>query len=322
VDRPDDNDARVGEALSSIARMGDDPAGLAVLGDLLQERGDPLGEAISRVVLDPSQELRYLGLETFTCPPERGRSFRLPVFQLCPLARLLGLGRDERSPESELVLLPPITATGDTRSATFTMGGDQWDHEGPIHEVAIRPFLVARTPVTCGAYRAVLPGQAPWIETAAPMLPMHSVTWDDLQRETGYLGRLGLRLPSEAEWEYACRGGSTGAYCFGDDERLLDHYAFRAWAQHARPVARGLVNAYGLYDVHGNVKEWCQDRWHTSYRGAPVDGSPWERGRSKRRVVRGGSRNSIDVSCRCAARSAAAPNKISAAIGFRPARSA
>lgn len=316
----DNNDARVCEALGSVARMGGDPAGLAVLGDMLQERGDPLGEAISRVVLDPREELRYLGLETFTCPPgERGRSFQLPVFQLCPLARLLGLSQGERSLESELVLLPPIT--GDTRAATFTMGGDQWDHEGPIHDVEVGPFLIARTPVTCGAYRAVLPGQAPWIETAAPMLPMHSVTWDDLQRKAGFLGRLGLRLPSEAEWEYACRGGSPGAYCFGDDWRLLDRYGFLAWAQHARPVAQGLANAYGLYDVHGNVKEWCQDRWHASYRGAPVDGSPWEMGRSERRVARGGSRNSIQVSCRCAARAAAPPDKISGAIGFRPARS-
>jgi formylglycine-generating enzyme required for sulfatase activity len=100
------------------------------------------------------------------------------------------------------------------------------------------------------------------------------------------------RLPSEAEWEYACRAGSTAAFSSGEDEaRLGDAAWFDANAGGSpHPVGKKRANAWGLYDMHGNVWEWCEDTWHGTYQGAPTDGSPWSTGgEAAKRVIRGGS---------------------------------
>ena len=122
---------------------------------------------------------------------------------------------------------------------------------------------------------------------------------------TGYA----IRLPSESEWEYACRAGTTTAYSFGDDESLLGDYAWyldnagKAGERYAHPVGQKLPNAWGLYDMHGNVWEWCEDPWHDNYDGAPTDGSVWPTGgRSRDRVLRGGSWGGNARHCRSAPR--------------------
>ncbi|SEH05740.1 Serine/threonine-protein kinase pkn1 [Candidatus Venteria ishoeyi] len=111
-------------------------------------------------------------------------------------------------------------------------------------------------------------------------------------------------LPSEAQWEYACRAGSDMAYCFGDDEQQLKDYAW--YADNAdgqtHPVGEKQPNAWGLYDMHGNVWEWCLDRWHDSYKDAPVDGLAWEAGQDNDRLLRGGSWYSGSRGCRSAYR--------------------
>lgn len=114
-----------------------------------------------------------------------------------------------------------------------------------------------------------------------------------------------MKLPTEAQWEYACRAGSTGKYCFGDDVNKLGNYA---WYKEnsggtTHPVEEKLANSWGLYDMHGNIWEWCEDVWHKKYNGAPVDGSGWLTGGDKNiRSLRGGSWY-VDVhDCRSAIR--------------------
>jgi formylglycine-generating enzyme required for sulfatase activity len=100
------------------------------------------------------------------------------------------------------------------------------------------------------------------------------------------------RLPSEAEWEYCCRAGTQTRYSFGDDEANLGEYAWydENSDNKTHPVGEKKPNPWGLYDVHGNVREWVEDVWHNSYEGAPSEGSPWtEGGDAQAHVVRGGS---------------------------------
>jgi formylglycine-generating enzyme required for sulfatase activity len=101
-----------------------------------------------------------------------------------------------------------------------------------------------------------------------------------------------VRLPGEAEWEYFARSGTTTAYSFGDDVKLLDDYAWHTGnaAGNDPPVGAKKPNPWGLYDIHGYLSEWCLDAAHDNYKGAPTDGSAWlEGGDAARRIVRGGS---------------------------------
>jgi hypothetical protein len=128
------------------------------------------------------------------------------------------------------------------------------------------------------------------------------------------------RLPSEAEWEYACRAGTTGAYA-GD----LDGMAWYSENSEGKthPVGQKQPNAFGLYDMHGNVWEWCEDEWHDSYAGAPADGQAWvnRSGCGPRRVIRGGGWGGPAVGCRSAARSWNSPGHEWGYLGFRVALS-
>lgn len=131
------------------------------------------------------------------------------------------------------------------------------------------------------------------------------MSWDDIQgTDTGFVDRLnlalpgyGFRLPTEAEWEYACRAGTNTTYSFGDSDAQLGQYAWFpgncGGSTHA--VGTLLPNPWGLYDVHGNVWEWCLDDWHQGYAGAPSDGSAWiDSPRGDLRVMRGGAWEDVE----------------------------
>ena len=139
-------------------------------------------------------------------------------------------------------------------------------------------------------------------------LPVEQVSWNDVQEFITKLnereGSVKYRLPSEAEWEYAARAGTTTRYSFGDDESDLADCAwyYKNSDGKTHPVGQKKPNPWELYDMHGNVWEWVQDEWHDTYEGAPADGSAWESENGAVRVARGGSWRSYVVHCRSALR--------------------
>ncbi|KOR28189.1 hypothetical protein TI04_11600, partial [Achromatium sp. WMS2] len=152
--------------------------------------------------------------------------------------------------------------------------------------------------------------------------PVINVTWDDAVAYTKWLSQQtgkDYRLPTEAQWEYAARAGSTSRYFFGDDANRLGDYAWYDGNSNSKthPVGQKQPNAWGLYDVHGNVWEWTQDRWHGDYSGAPTDGSAWESGDSPLRVLRGGSWGNYDYNCRTAYRNGSGRGDSNGNWGFR-----
>jgi formylglycine-generating enzyme required for sulfatase activity len=202
----------------------------------------------------------------------------------------------------------------------FDMGGVN-ETEFPIHRVELGQFAVSAMPVTQAQYRAMM-GTSPSRFKGAD-LPVEEVSWHDAMRFCEKLSKETGRqytLPTEAQWEYACRAGSTDRYCFGDDESKLGDYAwYDANAEDkTHPVGRKKPNDWGLYDMHGNVWEWCLDHWHRDYEGAPSDASAWqESDEGLDRVFRGGSWINTAARCRCSYRSGAAPHHGNSHLGFR-----
>jgi formylglycine-generating enzyme required for sulfatase activity len=213
------------------------------------------------------------------------------------------------------------------------------DDEGPQHFVTIaEPFALGRYSVTFDEHDefAATTGREPagdegWGRGRRPVI---NVSWEDAQAYVAWLSeRTGAtyRLPSEAEWEYACRAGTTTPFHFGPtistDEANYDgnntYGAGRKGADREQtlPVGSFPANDFGLHDMHGNVWEWCADVWHESYDGAPLDGSAWlEGGDQGRRVLRGGSWNSNPRFLRSATRNWFEPVNCVNRVGFRVAR--
>jgi formylglycine-generating enzyme required for sulfatase activity len=218
----------------------------------------------------------------------------------------------------------------------FTMGSpsterDRSSSEGPQHEVTIaRPFAVGKTEVTFKQWDACVAAGAcseardsSWGRGDRPEI---NVSWDDAQHYAAWLSRITgkqYRLLSEAEWEYAARAGGQTRFSFGDDDSQLDQHAwyFGNSDRRTQPVGKKTANAFGLYDMHGNVFEWVEDPWHEGYEGAPSDGSAWlEGGAPSRHVVRGGSWYYDSKNLRSASRSGPPSDLRDGNIGIRLAR--
>ena len=202
-----------------------------------------------------------------------------------------------------------------------------WKNEKPAHEVTIgRPFYMGKFEVTQEQYDHVT-GRNP-SNFKGHRLPVEGVLWFDGQEfceKASQITGKAIRLPSEAEWEYACRAGTRTAYSSGDDEASLDQVAWYSGnANRTHPVGEKAANAWGLHDMHGNVFEWCADIWHSDYNGAPIDGGVWGDSRSSFcfRVLRGGSWSSERAwYCRSAYRSDSPPGNNLGRHGFRAAMS-
>jgi formylglycine-generating enzyme required for sulfatase activity len=192
------------------------------------------------------------------------------------------------------------------RAGKFMMGSPNGEKghfadEGPQHEVTIaKPFAVGRTEVTFAEWGACVTAGAcakPSYSTRVRgEQPAMNVSWDDVKEYTAWLSRITgkeYRLLTEAEWEYAARAGATTAYSWGNEIGTGNancYGCWNNWDNKAAPVGSFKPNAFGLYDMHGNVHEWVEDVWHENYSGAPVDGSAWLDGGGRSwRVFRGGS---------------------------------
>ncbi len=217
------------------------------------------------------------------------------------------------------------------------------DTESPVHEVTLDAFFVSKYEMTQGQWLRIA-GRNPssytsdtWSDVGLTN-PVEQVSWEDCAGSSGWLTRLGLRLPTEAQWEYAARGGTTTRWWSGRDLAAVASagnvcdQAFRiassnrgveTWNDrfvvHA-PVDSFAPNRFGLHDVIGNVWEWCEDAWHNNYSGAPVDGSAWTVLAPRYRVGRGGSFNDDASFARSACRCYNTPEYRGDQLGVRPAR--
>jgi formylglycine-generating enzyme required for sulfatase activity len=219
---------------------------------------------------------------------------------------------------------------------TFTMGSptnevDRWDWEGPQTAVTIsRGFWIGKYEVTQGEYLAVM-GSNPSFFTGDTNRPVERVNWYDatnycatLTQRERTAGRIPTnsvyRLPSEAEWEYACRAGTTTRFSHGDDPGYtnLTNYAWYEGNSGGttHPVGQKLPNPWGLYDVHGNVWEWCQD-WLSESLPGGIAVDPQGPAMGSARVIRGGLWCNAAGACRSASRGACDPGYGDYGIGFR-----
>ena len=222
----------------------------------------------------------------------------------------------------------------------FMMGAlkaekDSNDYERPQHKVSVPDFMMGIYPITQAQWRfvATLPKVKTDLEPDPSNFkgedrPVEQVSWLDAMefcRRLSVHTKREYRLPSESEWEYACRAGATTAYSFGDNAAELGEYAWYGENSDSQthPVGQKQPNAFGLYDMHGNVWEWCADDWHDSYKGAPKDGSVWIKDNKNYeapetlKLLRGGSWFLLAQLCRSAYRSDFNARARDYFVGFR-----
>ena len=271
-----------------------------------------------------------------TAPTEPWRLIRWRIRQLAY--------RELLAPGVELTLMR-------IPAGSFLMGAAEEEegsraNERPLHRVQVGEFLMGRTPVTQAQWRAVAEwepkeGEKPWGMDLDPdpsrfkgaNRPVENVDWAQarefcrrLRQRTGK----NYHLPSEARWEYACRADTITPFHSGttlttDLANYNSSYSYRdgpkgAYRQETVEVASFPGNAWGLYDMHGNVWEWCADHWHDTYNGAPADGSPWINDNSNDvgiRLLRGGSWFYAPGCCRSAYRFSHHPDYRHDDVGFR-----
>ena len=212
---------------------------------------------------------------------------------------------------------------------SFQMGSNKYDMEKPVHTVTFaQAFYMSQTEITFAQYSEyaqqsgkTIPDDENWGRDNRPVI---NVSWNDTQGYSEWLSKeLGqsCRLPTEAEWEYAARAGSTTHYAWGDEvgknNANCRDCGSEWYGKQTAPVGSFRPNAFGLYDMHGNVWEWVQDRWHDNYQEAPIDGSAWGAGENQNRVLRGGSRDDFADILRSAYRFGNFPDSRDDNIGFR-----
>jgi formylglycine-generating enzyme required for sulfatase activity len=193
----------------------------------------------------------------------------------------------------------------------FLMGSPEgeigrYDDEGPVHRVHLDGFWMASVPVTQRQYQSIIKDNPSRFK--GEHNPVEWVTWNDAREFCAKLSEKTGReytLPTEAQWEFACRAGSKGRFCFGDSDQLLEHYAWYDKNSEGKthPVGLKRPNDWGVFDMHGNVWEWCLDNWNENYNKALNDGSAWiSEDEGAPRVFRGGSWGDGARFCRSAYR--------------------
>ncbi len=224
---------------------------------------------------------------------------------------------------------------------TFQMGSpaseaERHDDEGPVHEVTLSPFLIAKYEVTQAQWKRVMGTSPSYFK--GDELPVEKVSWNDCQE---FCKKTGLSLPTEAQWEYACRAGTTTPYHSGDSEADLAEVGWfylnsghkelpagtewepdklKGWGCRTHRVGAKKPNGFGLHDMHGNVWEWCEDVYNRDYysKAASRNGDKACTSGSGDRVRRGGGWYYYARRCRSALRAGLFPGDRNAHLGFRP----
>ena len=266
---------------------------------------EPAAPKTTNVSVAKGKGFNFVREETFSCG---GVSHSVKIYR----HKMTGL---------EFVLVP---------GGSYKMGTEstEWGarrEERPKTDIAIKPFLICRTEMTQAVWTSIM-GKSPWHEKKniheGADYPATYISWKECVE---FCNKTGLRLPTESEWEYACRAGTSAPYCFGNAASELPSFA---WYQdllkdtdekYPHQVGRKKSNGFGLLDVHGNVWEWCRDT-EGSYRKAPIAGTAREEKNIYSRVLRGGSWSYGAIQCRCAARLFKKPTSTrNSDMGFRPA---
>jgi formylglycine-generating enzyme required for sulfatase activity len=289
-----------------------------------------LAEALAGALAAESGPSRPAGTAAILAAPESTRA-----------ARTSAAAVPASAPVAPVVPILPGVVLVPIPGGTFMMGsrpGVGSDDERPQRQVTLSPFLMSATTVTQAQYQAVT-GTNP-SHFKGDDRPVEQVSWEDavdfcntLSRREGLQPAYdaqrtllpnanGYRLPTEAQWEYACRAGNPSQWCFGDDEKKLSEYAWfgQNSGNETHPVGTKKPNAWGLYDMHGNVWEWCWD-WSGTYPGVPQT-EPIGAPRGDRRVVRGGACWVDAGRCRSAYRVWYHPGYRNGVLGFRLVRPA
>ena len=283
------------------------------------EENDPLGGEYGKVAEEMERQQGEEEDKRRREEEEIGREFSFEIITVNTkgeeINRQPGSVRQKVENLAKGVTLEMVYIPGDS----FTMGFPENEEgrlsfENPQHQVEVSSFYLGKYPVTQAQYQGII-GENP-SDFKGENRPVENVTWRDavefcrrLSEKTGKT----YRLPSEAEWEYACRAGTTTAFHFGETltPDLANYDGNYTYASGPKGVYRKQTtdvgsfppNAFGLYDMHGNVWEWCQDVWHENYNGAPWDGSAWESGGDRHgRLLRGGSWGNYPGYCRSALR--------------------
>jgi formylglycine-generating enzyme required for sulfatase activity len=277
-------------------------------------------------------------------PPERGSGGKLRLAEESGLVFILLPGGT-----FDMGAVPP---SEDRPAGSPNVDPGAMPPERPVHAVTVRPFFLSKYEMTQGQWvrftgrnPSAIPAEDYMDGKTTYLHPVEHISWEEGVKA---LRHLGLRLPSESEWEYAARGGTSTVWWTGDDDRSLGGEApgslagnlhdltakkrrvaidlkFEEWlddgySRHA-PVGLYRPNPFGFHDVCGNVWELCQDAGHGSYEGAPADGSAWEEVDSRVRIVRGGGYDGPALQCRSAFRAGCLRDYRASAYGIRPALS-
>ncbi len=275
-----------------------------------------------------------LALAALTSGCGKGPDTNGPSPEATPATEKGSPAAEEATPASAKVITNSVgMKLVEIPAGEFMMGSPDSDsdadsREKPQHRVRItKSFYLGATEVTQGQYEKVIGRNPSRHKELGPDAPVESVSWTDAQEFCRKLSELAeekeagrrYRLPTEAEWEYACRAGSTTKWCFGDDESRLDDYAWyhKNSDRKTHQVGQKKANAWGLYDMHGNVYEWCED-WYDGkyYADSPTDDPTGPPGGSDR-VDRGGSWHCVARVCRSAHRDYDAPGLRYNGFGFR-----
>lgn len=220
------------------------------------------------------------------------KNLRVPALDLAATAPKLGQVFKDCADCPDMVVVP---------AGSFDMGSNdksvsEYVNESPAHRVIIaKAFAMGKTEVTQGQWKAVMGSNPSHFKSCGDTCPVELVSWTDakefIQKINAKTGKE-YRLPSEAEWEYACRAGSEYKSCGSDNTDSVAWYENNS-NKATHPAATKLANSWGLYDMSGNVWEWVEDCFHPNYIGAPTDGSAWTEGNSGVHVIRGGAWNSV-----------------------------
>lgn len=264
----------------------------------------------------PNRAISVSALKEQSLPIAKSQSFTINLTDRIPL---------------EMIAIP---------GGKFWMGspdGEGNDYEQPRHEVTIAAFFMSKYPITQTQYQAVMGKNPASLKEQGENLPVGQVSWYEAIAFCQELSSRGIRgesldyqfsLPSEAQWEYACRAGTETPFYFGEtistEQANYDgNYVYGSGKKgiHRKQVTEvGIFppNAFGLYDMHGTVWEWCADHWHDNYEDAPKDGSVWlSASNDSNRLLRGGSWIDYPRTCRSAFRISNSPDDRYDYFGFR-----